>query len=211
MVIEINRLTERERGRGWPNFELMSNSQRHSAWNRLLHTQKRHPQSLWEHFCLVTLAQKPGGRAWLSVMKPLPQMTSLLRKLLNGTFHPYFPSRTWMLTALAPKNNPKSEMDFSLHNKCVPDLFCVMTRWNHLFPHPFWWWYSLASVSLLLLRQSGRGSKLESCTYRSINLTPVLCKIMEISIRESLMANLISNNLLIANQHSFLTGRVLLL
>jgi hypothetical protein len=53
----------------------------------------------------------------------------------------------------------------------------------------------------------GKGSKSQCCNYRPISLTPVLCKIMERLVKDSLMTYLLSNNLLNDSQHGFLPGR----
>ena len=53
----------------------------------------------------------------------------------------------------------------------------------------------------------GKGSKAQCCNYRPISLTPVLCKIMERLVKQSLMTYLLSNNLLKDSQHGFLPGR----
>ncbi len=52
-----------------------------------------------------------------------------------------------------------------------------------------------------------KGSKHLASNYRPINLTSVLCKILESFVRDVLLRHLIDNNLLSKKQHGFINGR----
>ena len=52
-----------------------------------------------------------------------------------------------------------------------------------------------------------KGTKGEAGNYRPVSLTSVPCKLLEGSIKDELMRNLLENNLIRSSQHCFMAGK----
>ena len=107
------------------------------------------------------------------------------------------------------KLNPnKSPSPDGIHQKVLRELSAIIAE-------PLWAIYSQSIETGILPKDLKKvfispiflkGSRKLAKNYRPVNLTSVVCKIMESLIRDHIMNHLISNELFTAWQHGFMKG-----
>ena len=114
----------------------------------------------------------------------------------------------WVLKALMKTNIIKSCGPDELHprmlNELAVELAAPMTK---LFNQSFLSGRSPRGVKLVNVSPFKKGSRKVSANYRPVCLTSISCKIMEATVRETILTHLKRSRLLSTRHFGFLGGR----